>query len=86
MAINIKELLANALLDLCESTSLKSITIKDLLNHTGVSRQTFYNHFKDKNDLIQYIYVSKIIPCYHDSKVEIDFYTSLLDSFNRMKK
>ena len=26
MAINIKELLANALLDLCESTSLKSIT------------------------------------------------------------
>ena len=28
----------------------------------------------------------KIIPCYHDSKVEIDFYTSLLDSFNRMKK
>ena len=30
MAINIKELLANALLDLCESTSLKSITIKDL--------------------------------------------------------
>ena len=86
MAINIKEILADGLLELCESPSLKSITIKEILTHTGVSRQTFYNHFKDKNDLIHYIYLSKIIPCYHDSTVEIDFYASLLDSFNRMKK
>ena len=27
-----------------------------ILKETGVSRQTFYNHFKDKNDLICYVY------------------------------
>ena len=45
MAIDIKEILANGLLDLCHTKDLSQITIKDLLETTGVSRQTFYNHF-----------------------------------------
>ena len=61
MAIDIKEILANGLLDLCHKKDLSQITVKDLLEATGVSRQTFYNHFLDKNDLIQYIYNHKII-------------------------
>ena len=48
MAINIKEILAEGLLKLCETTPLNTITIQQLLNQTGVSRQTFYNHFADK--------------------------------------
>ena len=47
MAIDIKEILANGLLDLCHKKDLSQITIKDLLEATGVSRQTFYNHFLD---------------------------------------
>ncbi len=86
MAIDIKEILANGLLELCEEIPLESITIKQLLDKTKVSRQTFYNHFKDKNDLIQYIYIEKIIPRYHDASIDIDFYSSLLDTFKRMKK
>lgn len=86
MAINIKALLANGLLELCEEMPLELITIKQLLNKTEVSRQTFYNHFKDKNDLIQYIYLEKIIPRYNNANTEIDFYESLLDTFKRMKK
>ena len=87
MAINIKEILAEGLLKLCETTPLNTITIQQLLNQTGVSRQTFYNHFADKNDLIQYIYLSKIIPEYnYADNIELDFYESLRDSFYRMKK
>lgn len=56
MAIDIKNILANGLLELCNKKSLTSITIKDLLFETNVSRQTFYNHFRDKNDLIQWTY------------------------------
>lgn len=51
MAVNMKKMLAKALLELNEHKSLDAITIQHLLDHTGISRQTFYNHFKDKNDL-----------------------------------
>lgn len=86
MAINIKEILVNGLLDLCEETTLESLTIKQLLDKTQVSRQTFYNHFKDKNDLIQYVYLEKIIPRYSTADPNLDFYESLLDTFKRMEK
>lgn len=86
MAINVKEILANGLLELVEDCSLDAITIKQLLNHTGVSRQTFYNHFLDKNDLIHYIYLHKIIPDYHDDNMNMNFKESLVVSFYNMKK
>lgn len=86
MAINIKEILSQGLLELIEETSLDNITIKQLLNHTGVSRQTFYNHFVDKNDLIQYIYLTKIIPDYNDDNMSMDFKKSLIVSFKNMAK
>lgn len=86
MAINVKEILANGLLELVEYHNLSTITIKQILNHTGVSRQTFYNHFLDKNDLIQYIYEKKIIPDYNNSNMAIDFKKSLIASFFNMKK
>lgn len=86
MAINIKEILADALVSMVDKKSLQKITIKDIIDKTGVSRQSFYNHFQDKNDLIQYVYLTKIIPDYNQDDHQIDFYTSLLDSFKRMKK
>lgn len=87
MAISVKEILANGLLELCEIKSLEKITIKELLIKTGVSRQTFYNHFLDKNDLIQYIYLSKIIPEYSTNSLDnMNFHDSLLASLKRMKE
>lgn len=61
MALYIKTILADAFLELCNEKALKKITISNLQAKTGISRQTFYNHFKDRYDLIQYIYESKII-------------------------
>ena len=85
MAIDIKEILANGLLDLCHKKDLSQITIKDLLETTGVSRQTFYNHFLDKNDLIQYIYNYKIINHFNGQNQSLNFYESLIESFEHMK-
>ena len=56
MGIDIKKILVNGMLELCQTINLETLTIQQLLDHTGVSRQTFYNHFLDKNDLIHYIY------------------------------
>lgn len=86
MAINVKKIIADALLDISERKKLQEITIQDLLNETGVSRQTFYNHFKDKNDLIQYIYETKIIPDFSETKTQIDFKNSMVKTLNNMKK
>lgn len=86
MAIDVKEIIADGLLQLCEEIPLEIITIKQLLEATGVSRQTFYNHFLDKNDLIQYIYLKKIIPRFDDTSIEINFRHELLVAFQNMKK
>lgn len=86
MAINVKEILADTLLKLCDKEVLEKIRIQDILKECGVSRQTFYNHFMDKQDLIQHIYLTRIIPDYHDFDGEIDFQASLEDSFERMRK
>lgn len=86
MAINVKNIIASALLELCETKSLEALTVKQILEKSGVSRQTFYNHFIDKNDLIQYVYKEKIIPDFHDNNMNISFYDSLVIAFENMKK
>ncbi len=86
MSIDVKKILANALLNLCQKQSLQSITVSQLLKETGVSRQTFYNHFKDKNDLICYIYDTYIVPDFDEHHMDIDFYESLLQTFQNIKK
>ncbi len=86
MALNVKELLATGLLELCEKQSLESITIKQLLEVSHVSKQSFYNHFLDKNDLIQYIYLTRVIPGFDDPSKKINFYESMVEVFKRMKK
>lgn len=86
MPIDIKGLIADGLLELVEEKHLEKITIKDILSKTGVSRQTFYNHFKDKNDLIQYIYFNKVIKKFNGGYEEMDFHKSLLESFYKMKE
>ena len=86
MAINVKNIIASALLELCETKSLEALTVKQILEKSGVSRQTFYNHFIDKNDLIQYVYKEKIIPDFHDNNMNISFYDSIVIAFENMKK
>ena len=48
----VDNLLFDALLELAESTRLEKISVTQLVAHAGVSRQTFYNHYTDLNDLI----------------------------------
>lgn len=72
MAVDVKKIMAEGLLELCEEKPLAKITVGDIQQKTGVSRQTFYKHFQDKDDLIQYIYRTKIIS-YWKSPTDDDF-------------
>ena len=85
MAINIKELVARTMLELVKIQALESITIKDILEASQISRQTFYNHFQDKDDLIHHIYDHIIIPNFNESDTGLNFYEALVVAFKNMK-
>lgn len=46
--------LANSLKNLLRIRTLDKITIKDVVEHCGVNRQTFYYHFHDIYDLLEW--------------------------------
>lgn len=51
-----KQDIAGALLALAEEKPYAAITASDIIARSGVSRNTFYYHFRDKADLISWIY------------------------------
>lgn len=57
MAINVKGIIANTIYELSREKPLSKVTVLDISKRSGVSRQTFYNHFKDKNDLIRWVFI-----------------------------
>lgn len=65
MAQMTKKALAAALKNLLEHKTLDKITVSDLTDACGVNRQTFYYHFKDIYDLLEWIYkddATRVIP------------------------
>lgn len=51
-----KQALANSLKSLLQKKTLNKITIKDIVDDCGVNRQTFYYHFQDVYDLVDWIF------------------------------
>lgn len=48
--------LAKSLKDLMRSQPLEKITVKDIVEHCAVSRQSFYRLFQDKYDLVNWYF------------------------------
>ena len=51
-----KETFGDALLALSRSEDLERITVKQIVEKSGLSLQTFYNHFRDKEDLVAWMH------------------------------
>ena len=56
-----KKALANALKELMAEVSFRSISISDICGRCDMSRKSFYYHFKDKYDLVNWIYYNEFI-------------------------
>ncbi len=54
-----KEIFAQTLLELSKHKTVDKITVQKIVDESGLSLQTFYNHFRDKADLILWIHKSK---------------------------
>ena len=48
-------LLSESLKELAKKKPIEKITIKEITNEAGVIRPTFYNHFQDKYELLEWI-------------------------------
>ncbi len=47
MAVDMKSIIADTYIDLTKKKSVDKITVKDIVETCGISRQTFYYHFQD---------------------------------------
>ncbi|MDO5459131.1 MAG: TetR family transcriptional regulator, partial [Eubacteriales bacterium] len=56
MANGTKEALADALRQMMKVKPIDKITVKDIVEVCGVNRQTFYYHFDDVDDLLEWVF------------------------------
>ena len=56
-----KKALANSLKKILSKKEFNKVTINDIVDDCGVNRQTFYYHFKDIYDLLEWIYTNEVI-------------------------
>ena len=53
--------LANSLKELMSTQSLEKLSVSDITNHCSLHRQTFYYHFDDKYELLDWIVYKELI-------------------------
>ena len=58
---NVDRLLAESFKELACTTPIDKITIKEITDKAGVIRPTFYNHFQDKYELLEWIIRTQIL-------------------------
>jgi len=49
-----KQWVLQALVDLLKHKRYEEITAQDLANRSGIARQTYYRHFRDKREILEY--------------------------------
>ena len=68
MSLTTKQAFAASLKQQLKEKPLDKITVTDLVEDCEVNRQTFYYHFQDIYDLIEWIYVSEAARILGDKK------------------
>jgi Transcriptional regulator len=56
-----KVAIASAIKQLMEKTPFDRITTTDIIDKCGISRKTFYYHFQDKYDVVNWIFMVEIV-------------------------
>lgn len=81
-----KKALAQSLKDLCAEKPLTKITIGELCERTGVRRQTFYYHFNDIADLVEWIGQTEADAALKQNRDYTTWEEGFLDIFRLAKK
>ena len=78
---DIKYKLANAMKECMFSSPVEKITVKEICDTCGVTRQTFYRNFQDKYDLINWYFDKILIESFHQMGEGCTVHESLVKKF-----
>lgn len=78
-----KQAIATSFKQLMETTPFDKISISDITRKCGLNRQSFYYHFQDKYELINWIFENEIIDIISDG-INMDNWTSKISQMFRL--
>lgn len=78
--------LANSLIDLMAKNSINKITVKDIVDNCGLTRQTFYRYFKDKFDLVNWYFERIADKSFKQLSNGLSLYEGLEKKFSFIRK
>lgn len=76
-----KKLIADALYEIAMTAPLDKITVKQISERAGVTSQTFYNHFKDKYDLILCVHKDRVNRLLSERREGLIDWSELIDKY-----
>lgn len=81
-----KKKMANALKELMETKSFEKITVLDITNACKIHRQTFYYHFRDRYELLDWLLYNELLVPFIDNFNFDNMYDRLYNIFEAMLK
>ena len=81
MSNDIKYKLANAMNECMCSAPVEKITVKEIVDACGITRQTFYRNFQDKYDLINWYFDKILAESFRQMGKGETVYESLVNKF-----
>ena len=77
-----KEKFAEALKELMKHKPLEKISVKDIVEHSDSTRQTFYRHFMDKYDLVNWVFEQLADKSFRQMGISYTLKEGLMKKFN----
>ena len=74
--------IADAFIQLLNENTIDKITVKQIVEESGLSLQTFYNHFHDKADLVVWVHLSETEKFFQ----KIDTFLALVNYLNEHRQ
>jgi len=81
-----EELLADSIVQLMDKRELSKITVQQIVDNCNVTRQTFYRHFYDKYQLVNYVFQSEIKEIIQDSSLSDPWQEVLARMLDKMQQ
>ena len=66
-----KELILSSLYDLLRDKAYEKITVSAIVRNCGISQRTFYHHFRDKHDLVEWSYLHALDDFYAQNRTDM---------------
>ena len=80
-----KRAIATSIKELMRKKNFQKISVSDVVQNCGINRQTFYYHFKDKYDLVNWIYYDEVVAVIRSKRFDDwnEIVLAILTSMNR---